>query len=304
MNKQKRLLALLGFIVIFIILLYVVFQINKDTIIDYRENTRELHKTDRAEYPELESKEVDLIGYYTTYEKPSGYDEKFVACNALVVSGGDDKTIEILKKRITDFGNGLNYLNQDGNLVINLPWTTLSVQEKDMLLKSDTNTLIKIVAKPIPLSHADVDPCFSVFDINQLSFNYTPEKQVIVEEKIDESFDPAYSRDLMIRSIANFRLNAELHYDNELSYAGVCSLASLIILESYNRGAYDFMDNTLAYPKISSLDEFSCYESKDKFSLSLKVVNLDGGYSYKCVDSTGSFVDGVANGIDVVCPNL
>lgn len=306
MNKQRIFYILLGLLAIFAILLYLSFQWNKDIVDDYYKENRRVPEKDvhLVEEPELASKEVELIGYYTTYEKFSGYEEDLVKCDAFVVSGGDDDVINVLKKRITDFGNGVNILNQNGNLVINLDWESFSSQEKEMFLKSDINTLVKILASPKPLLHMDVEPCFSVFNISFPSFSNTQQKQVVVDQKIDESFDRGYSRDVMIRSISNFRFNAELHYDNKLSYLGVCSLGSFIILETYNHGAYDFMETALSYPKISSLDGFTCYESEDKFALSLKVVNLDGEYSYKCLDSTGDFVDGVANQEDIVCSNL
>jgi hypothetical protein len=92
-------------------------------------------------------------------------------------------------------------------------------------------------------------------------------------ESIFSSLSPAHAEADARLKIMNLRVSAELYYDKQNSYAGVCS-------------SPEFIKTKSELEKISGVEQFSCSSMIAKYVVSVKLPNKN----FWCVDSTGSSI--------------
>ena len=112
------------------------------------------------------------------------------------------------------------------------------------------------------------------------------------------------------QTISNVRTQAEIHYTEVGSYAGMCAFGSGLDIERLMQGIMDAnnavaaMDNTLGNAQDS--DTVMCHVSASgmEYALSAPMLDVGDGQQYYCVDSTGAIglTDTALAANQVVCP--
>ncbi len=82
-----------------------------------------------------------LEGYIHTYEAED-YGNK-VTCTSLLITGGNENLIKSFKTQIKN-GNGLNKLDKDNNLLVNIGMNSVDPQIKSVIESSDINHKVEL----------------------------------------------------------------------------------------------------------------------------------------------------------------
>jgi hypothetical protein len=108
------------------------------------------------------TKDNALTGFYTRYDKMSW--DAPVTCDALTVVDGDQRMIAEFKANVQQ-GNTLNYIDNQGRLVINLDLDSVDAQTREKIIRSTPGSPVEIgVLKP-SLPPTDVHACFSLIQV-------------------------------------------------------------------------------------------------------------------------------------------
>lgn len=88
-------------------------------------------------------------------------------CHAFEIISENNEIITKYKNHVTT-GNSLNRLSERGNLVITLPWDTLSEEEKKRISAANTRQPISVELSEKQPLYAGVSSCYAVFDVKVL----------------------------------------------------------------------------------------------------------------------------------------
>ncbi len=157
MNKQKGFGTLFGWL-FFMLLLFVAIYLFSQ----YKYNIKkDIYNVSKKE--DVSASDNVLSGYYAYIDRLYIKDGKSYKCHSFVVLDGDEYFIKDLKKNV-NFGEDLNFIDKNKNLVISLPWNNLDGEQKSYIASSNPYSLINI--KLIQKEHGeDNPPCYSEFEI-------------------------------------------------------------------------------------------------------------------------------------------
>ena len=131
------------------------------------------HQTDvLLSVESIAAKEVSIAktntfqGFYTHYDKLDWGDVP-VTCDAITVIGGDEGLIAKYKSMVEE-GNGINYVDYQGRLVVNLNLDSVDSAARKTITSSTAGLPVEIVVKELILNDAGVPACFSFFEITEV----------------------------------------------------------------------------------------------------------------------------------------
>lgn len=105
-----------------------------------------------------------FVGYYTTIRKQNAEEDISTTCNVFVTHKGNDSLFQYFSKLVRE-GNTVNSLDEDGDLILNLDFDHLTIEEQRKIISSTKENPITLLVQKKAFTGKDAGPCTSFVDI-------------------------------------------------------------------------------------------------------------------------------------------
>ncbi len=108
-----------------------------------------------------------IKGWYTTRDKMDRSNEE-VTCNSFLIEDGPEVLLTSYKKIIIEHGNNLNSMDENGHIIVNINLSSLSEDERELMLNSNSVNPIEMIIFQKPPKGKGASTCHSAIEVFQI----------------------------------------------------------------------------------------------------------------------------------------